>query len=143
MDEVKIRHLEAIQAIITRQAGNSFALKALTGTITAAVIAYAGATAIPAPGMLVAGILPAFVFWLMDAKYLQQERQFRRLYDAVRRDQIDEPFSMNVVKCVGDADNVMRIACSWSVIWFYLVNIVVIAATAHLENLLLGGHHGT
>ena len=132
MEETKLRHLEAIQAVITRQASNSFALKALTGTITAAVVAYTGATTTPAPLMPVAGILPALVFWIMDAKYLQQERQFRGLYNAACRDEVDELFSMNFAKYGGKVDSVLRIAFSWSVIWFYLVNVVVVTATAHL-----------
>ena len=132
VDETKLRHLEAIQAVIARQANNSFALKALTGTITAAVVAYSGATTMPAPWMPVAGVLPALVFWIMDAKYLQQERQFRELYEAVRLDQIEELFSMNVAEHGGKVDSVVRIAFSWSVIWFYFVNVVVVAATTRL-----------
>ena len=132
MDETKIRHLEAIQAVIARQAGNSFALKALTGTISAAVIAYTGAATLPAPWMAAAGVMPALVFWLMDAKYLQQERQFRSLYDAVCRDEVTEPFSMNVIKFGSKVDGVLRVAFSWSVIWFYLVNVIVVTATARL-----------
>ena len=76
-----------------------------------------------------AGILPALVFWILDAKYLQQERQFRGLYDAVRRDEVDEEFSMNIAKYGGEVESVPRITFSWSVIWFYLVNVVVVAAT--------------
>ena len=133
MDETKIRHLEAIQAVITRQAGNSLALKALTGTITAAVIAYTGAATMPAPWMPVAGVLPALVFWLMDAKYLQQERQFRGLYDAVRRDEVSEPFSMNAPAFGGEVGSLLHIAFSWSVVWFYFVNVVVVSATAHVS----------
>ena len=132
MDETKIRHLELIQAVIARQASNSFTLKALTGTITAAVIAYTGAATMPAPWMPAAGVLPALVFWIMDARYLQQERQFRGLYDAVCRDEFTESFSMNVIKFGGKVDSVLRIAFSWSVLWFYFVNVVVVAATTRL-----------
>ena len=83
--------------------------------------------------MPIAGVLPALVFWVLDAKYLQQERQFRGLYDAVRRDEVDEMFSMNIAKYGGKVDSVLRISLSWSVIWFYLVNVVVVAATARLD----------
>ena len=130
MDETQLRHLEAIQAVITRQASNSFALKTLTGTITAAVVAYSAATTTQSSWMPVAGVLPALVFWIMDAKYLRQERQFRGLYDAVRRDEVQELFSMNLAKYGGKVDSVLRIAVSWSVLWFYFVNVVVVTATA-------------
>lgn len=41
MDEKKMRHLEMIQSVITRMAGNSFALKGWAITLVAAIFALA------------------------------------------------------------------------------------------------------
>lgn len=40
--------------------------------------------------------IPAFMFWLLDAYFLSQERRFRSLYDAVRKREENEiDFSMD------------------------------------------------
>ena len=49
----------------------------------------------------------------------------------MRRDEVQELFSMNLAKYGGKVESVLRIAFSWSVLWFYLVNVVVVTATAH------------
>ena len=130
LTENQVRHLEAIQHVITRLAGNCFALKALAGTIAAAVIAYAGATANSSPWVAGAGILPSVVFWLMDAQYLRLERLFRKLYDGVRQGDVDEPFDMNIIPYNSQVESVWRIAISWSVVWFYLILVVVLIVIA-------------
>src|SRR5215469_5515732 len=83
-DQEKAAHLPMIQGVITRMAFNCFSLKTLAVTLTAAAIAYYGAIA-NASWLVAAGVWGAlFVLWLLDAKYLQLERLFRKLYDAVR-----------------------------------------------------------
>ena len=130
LTENQVRHLEAIQHVITRLAGNSFALKALAGTIAAAVIAYIGATGNSSPWVAGAGILPSVVFWLMDAQYLRLERLFRKLYDGVRQGDVHEPFDMNFIRYNSQVESVWRIAISWSVVWFYLILVVVLIVIA-------------
>lgn len=76
-DEVK--HLEFIQGVITRMNSNSFQMKGWMVVIVSALLAiYAdkqnGLYALFA-------LLPVFVFWGLDAYYLQQERKFRGLYN--------------------------------------------------------------
>lgn len=131
--EQKIRHLEMIQGVINRMASNSFALKALSGTITAAIIAYAGATKDPAKWFALAGILPAVIFWAMDAKYLRLEKMFRSLYDDVRIGVVTEPFDMNFMRYDKTADKLAVVAFSWSVRWFYLTLIAVLIVLAILN----------
>ena len=133
LTENLVRHLEVIQRVITRMAGNSFALKALAGTIAAAVIAYAGATYDPSPWVTGAGILPSIVFWLMDAQYLRLERLFRKLYDGVRRGEVDEPFDMDVTRYSSEVESMWSIAKSWSVLWFYLILVVVLIVVAVVD----------
>ena len=103
MDEKTVKHMEFIQAVITRMSGNSFLIKGWTVTIAAALFALAGASAKPVIILIV--LLPALSFWGLDAYYLRQERLFRALYNDVRlsvvkgnQAQIVEPFSLSTTK---------------------------------------------
>jgi hypothetical protein len=80
-DEIKIKHLEFIQNIITRMNSNSFYIKGMSVTIMAAVLAlYASSNN---PLYFFVAIIPTVIFWFLDAYYLQQERKFRGIYNDV------------------------------------------------------------
>jgi len=95
-DEKRIKHLEMIQGVINRLAGNSFAIKGWSITLASALIAIAvdksdGRFAL-------AALLPVMAFWILDGYFLWQERLFRKLYDAVRLEQknkAEDMFTMN------------------------------------------------
>ena len=90
--EEKIKHLEFIQNIITRMNSNSFAIKGWMVTIVSALLAlYANSNN---EIFMFIAIVPTFIFWLLDAFYLAQERRFRCLYDDVIHDRITPVFSM-------------------------------------------------
>jgi len=125
-DQAKIAHLQMVQNVITRMASNSFALKAVTVTLTAGVLAFTGAATDPSPQILLAALVPLVMLWGMDAQYLRLERLFRRLYDAIRRGEVEEPFSMNIGPYSKDEQDVARIAMSWSVVVFYAPIAVVL-----------------
>jgi hypothetical protein len=57
-----------IQAVITRIAGNSFALKRAAVTLTTDVVGLLGAIGKPNGLYLAAGVLPVALFWWLDAK---------------------------------------------------------------------------
>lgn len=81
MLENKIKHLEFIQTTITRMNQNSFQIKGWMITIVSALLAlYANSG--NAVYIFIA-IVPAVVFWFLDAYYLQQERRFRGVYNDV------------------------------------------------------------
>ncbi len=82
--ERQIAHLAMIQAVIARMASNSFALKSLTVTLCAGVIALIGAVSAPSKLYLIAAGGPVLVFGWLDANYLRLERLYRKLYDDVR-----------------------------------------------------------
>ena len=132
LTETQMRHLEAIQGVINRMASNSFALKAIAGTITAAVIAYAGATAAPAARLVLSGILPVAVFWTMDARYLRLERLFRKLYDAVRKGNVTEPFTMDLSPYGADVPKTLQLARTWSVAPYYVPLVLVLLSLAYV-----------
>ena len=80
----RIKHLGMIQAVISRLAGNSAAMKRYCLVLVAVGIGAFKALnqplAIPALAFMV------IVFWLLDARYLQQEIWFRAVHDEVREE---------------------------------------------------------
>ena len=126
------KHLEFIQVVIERHARTSFVLKGWSVTVVAAVFLLAVRGADSALAMA-AGLLPAAMFWGLDAYYLWQERQYRALYDHVRRSGTDSSDRFTL-----DARSFRRCVASWlctlfapSVAGFHLaVVIVVVGALA-------------
>ena len=89
MNADKVKHLEFIQSVITRMATNSFLIKGWMITLVSALFALAARDADGRYVMVTFVAVP--LFWLLDAYYLAQERQYRDLYDEVR----DATESMN------------------------------------------------
>lgn len=79
MDETKIKHLEMIQAVISRMAANSFMLKGWSVTLVAALFALAAKDA--DSRYVIVSYLPVGMFWALDGYFLYQERLFRKLYE--------------------------------------------------------------
>lgn len=126
-DQARIAHLQMIQSVITRMAGNCFALKAASVTLTTGAVALlSAAKSASSPYYVVAGVLPIVTFWWLDAKYLQLERLYRRLFDDVRRGEAGEPFAMDTRPYVKEVASVRRIAWSWSVAGIYAVLLAVL-----------------
>lgn len=78
----KAKHLEMLQAAITRMASNSFLIKGWTITLVAAIFALAAKDA--SLRFILVALIPTVFFWALDAYYVGLERRFRELYDAVR-----------------------------------------------------------
>jgi hypothetical protein len=90
MNENKLKHLEFIQAIITRMNSNQFMLKGWCVTLVSALFALAAKDA--NRSYFVLGFIPVAAFWFLDAYYLSLERQYRALYvdvSARKPEQID------------------------------------------------------
>ena len=119
--ENKHKHLDYIQGVINRMAGNSFALKGWAVTLIAGIFVLAGKDT-DKMYFLVAYI-PIIVFWGLDAFYLLQERLYRSLYNKVRNMKENEiDFSMNV--CLDEFKTDKNTWCncmlSKTEVWFYL-----------------------
>lgn len=119
----KIKHLEMIESIITRMANNSFKLKGWA----VAVLSLVGTLLSMNQNKiwLLVLLVPILAFWAMDARYLQQERQFRVLYDYIReKDEKDIDFNMNINQAKIAAGNkklcYMNCFISWSESLFYI-----------------------
>lgn len=96
-DERRIKHMEMIQAVISRLGNDSFLVKGWAVTVTGAFLGFA----VNSSSWQLAGasFVPTLLFWWLDAYYLWAERMFRALFDCVRRGSEDvEPFLMAATK---------------------------------------------
>ena len=115
----QIAHLSMIQGVITRMGYNSFTLKALAATFGSATVAAIAAMDDPSLYLPIAAVVPVFAFWIMDAQYLRLERAYRKLYDQVRKENVEDPFSLDASPYLKETSSVLRLAFSWSTSWFY------------------------
>lgn len=77
----KSQHREFIQLTITRMNTNSFQIKSLAITIVAAFLGIYASN--PKTLFLIIPVPIVFLFWFLDAYYLQLERKFRGIYNDV------------------------------------------------------------
>jgi hypothetical protein len=92
--EKKLKHLDFLQLVITRMNVNSFLLKGWTVTLVSALFAFA------AKDTNIKYVLITYIstplFWFLDGYYLSLERQYRELYDVVRKkNEQDIDFDLN------------------------------------------------
>ena len=135
------KHLEFIQAVIERHARTSFVLKGWSVTVVAAVFLLAVRGADSAL-VMVAGLLPALVFWGLDAYYLRQERLYRALYDHIRKSDAnpENRFSLDAGRFQGDVPSWRATLRAPSVFWFHItITTVVVMALAFFT---LSSAHG-
>lgn len=78
--KVNEKHLDHIQAVITRHNSNSFMIKGWAITICTVVLTVAGTWKEPVIALV--ALVPVFVFWVLDSFYLANERCFVSLYTA-------------------------------------------------------------
>lgn len=133
--ENKRKHLEFIQGIINRMAGNLFFLRGWTITLIAALLALFinGAN----PNYIIYFLLVlVFVFWILDGYFLSQERLFRALYNHVRKlDEEEIDYSMNTGEYKKDKKNTWMCAMfSSTLLVFYLPLVGVALLIAYLIN---------
>lgn len=94
--ENKRKHLEFIQGIISRMAGNLFFLRGWTITLIGALLALFSKNNSP-DYIFYFLILIVFIFWILDGYFLSQERSYRDLYNHVRKlKEEDVDFSMDI-----------------------------------------------
>src|SRR5689334_6882338 len=92
--------LQMIQAIITRLAGNSGALKGFTVTIVTALLGVSINAHKASYAWL--GTYPVVALGLLDAYYLALERRYRELYNQAV-DEVDTAWGLSVGKAkIGD-----------------------------------------
>ena len=119
LPEDRIRHLEMIQSVITRMASSSAMTKNLCMIICAGALAFAAQNQNPEVTVY-AAVLTAF-FWFLDAKYLQQEKWFRDIYNREKDKPITQPadFVITPNPAIMGATTVAYGFKSWSTRAFY------------------------
>ena len=113
------KHLDLIQGVINRLAGNSFSVK----TWAVGLIAVLGGLAAKDadPHLACALLFPAVCFWWLDAYYLRQEKLFRKLYEKVLAgDKHVPPYSLNTKPFVREVKGIGKVAFSPTVRWLHI-----------------------
>jgi len=137
VEQNRNKHLEMIQAVVARLAGNSFLVRGWALTVSAAFFGFA-ITQDDARLALV-GLLPITLFFALDAYFLQGERLFRVLYEEVRRGESDiKPFFLNATseefrkKMTAEGKDVSWHATTWRpmLLVFYVGLILICVAVA-------------
>lgn len=72
------KHMDYVQAVITRLANNSFLLKGWALTLSSALLGFAITQ--KHAGLALVALVPVLAFWVLDTYYLRQERAFRGMY---------------------------------------------------------------
>ena len=94
--ENKRKHLEFIQGIISRMAGNLFFLRGWTITLIGALLALFSKNNSP-DYVFYFLIVIVLIFWILDGYFLSQERSYRDLYNHVRKlKEEDIDFSLDI-----------------------------------------------
>ncbi len=123
--ENKQKHLEFIQTVISRMAGNLFFLKGWTITLLAALFA------LSAKDTNLNYIFIAYflvnIFWILDGYFLSQERLFRALYNHVRKlNEKEIDFSMDINKYKKDKRNSWLYSIFSSTLLLFYVPLIII-----------------
>ena len=116
----KLKHLELVQGIINRMAGNSFALKGWAVTLVAGIFVLANKDTDKMYFLI--AYVPILVFWGLDAYYLLQERLFRSLYNKVRNteeEKIDFSMDTSLPEFQTYNNKYWRCFFSKTELWFY------------------------
>jgi hypothetical protein len=134
--ELRAKHLEMIQSIITRIAGHGATLKSFCITLVTAVCGLA--VTLNRPNVTLLSLLPIVAFAIVDAQYLRTERRLRGLYEMERLDNWKTPPTFEIRVAKAPAESFLRALLSWSVLIFYIPLALGVGATF----LLLEKYHG-
>lgn len=124
--DAKLKHLEFIQAVISRMAGNSFLLRGWSVTLVVAVLALANGQD-SKKLLIILAVFPVLMFWGLDGYFLRQERLFRKLYDRIRllkEEEID--FSMDTSTVSDSVVSWLAVSRSKTLMSFYLPVVILL-----------------
>jgi hypothetical protein len=122
MNDYKTKHLEFIQNVITRMNTNSFLIRGWMITLVSALFALAAKDADSRYVIVTYIAIP--VFWVLDAFYLSQERQYRDLYDYVRGFETTD-FSMHASRFNKSSHSWLGTIFSSTIIVLYVFVIII------------------
>jgi len=117
--EDKQKHLEFIQATVSRMATNSFIIKGWS--ITLVTILFPLLSAKINNSYIIVLFIPILMFWILDGFFFLRERSFRSLYDNVRGVKVGEvDFSMDISDFKKEKNNWFCSIFSGTVTIFYI-----------------------
>jgi hypothetical protein len=131
-----IAHLNMLQAVVTRLAGNSAQCKTWCVAIVSALFGLAGAT--KSGQIAVAAIIPIVVFGFVDAAYLANEKAYRDLYNSVVEKIRNRTYGLADyanLSAPADAGHYLWALSSWSV-WPVYLGLIIAYVVVLLSGLL-------
>lgn len=129
--DLKVKHLELVQKVVERMAGNSAMCKTACLTLITGLLAFSGA--LEQNFLLLSALPVSILFGALDAYYLNLERGFRSFYNKIRVEPLDlnnfmeinsikEPFFKTVRRPI--------------IFWFYLGIIFILLVLIMLSFML-------
>jgi len=126
--EKKIAHLSFIQGVVNRMGQNSFLLKGWCVTLIAAIFALSSKDS--NSSFILLAYFPAFMFWVLDAFFLHQEKLYRTLYKMVANEDVtSEKFTLDTSIARAETPNIVSVFISKTVFPFYglLIGVIILA----------------
>jgi len=124
----KIAHLQMIQAVIARMAGEQAKVKGYALLAIGALGSTAAATQAWALGFV--AFVMTLVFWGLDANYLKQERWYRQLFDEMRHREDPADFVMTPDGTIRAKVTIYDTLHGWSVLPLYAALCLISLAIA-------------
>ncbi len=115
--DLKVKHLEMVQGVVTRLAGQGATIKNYCITVTTAICGFAITLHRPVVALL--ALFPIMIFAALDAQYLRTERRFRGLFDKIRCEDWVKPPSFEISLSAAPKIGYVSVLRSWSIVVFY------------------------
>lgn len=115
--DMRMKHLEMIQVVVSRMSGYSATLKNYCITIVIGVVGFA--FTVKQINIIALSALAVVAFAYLDARYLQLERAYRSLYDNVRLQEWEARPLFDLKPSQVDYHPYWEALLSWSVLGFY------------------------
>jgi hypothetical protein len=126
--DLRVKHLELLQSIVTRIANNGATLKNYCITLTVAICGLA--VTLHRPIVTLLALMPIVMFSALDAQFLRIERRFRGVFDVVRQADWATPPNFEISLGAAPSVSYWRTLASWSILVFYLPLAVVVCVVA-------------
>jgi hypothetical protein len=135
--DLRVKHLEMLQGVISRIAGQGATLKNYCLTLITALCGFAITLQKPLVALL--ALFPIAIFALLDAQYLRLERRFRRLFDTVRTGDwgVVPDFEISIASAPNSS--YWAALLSWSIATFYVPLAVAVVLMVVIARQIYGG----
>lgn len=125
MEEMEMKEfhkeLDMIQSCINRMAHNSFQIKGWAVTVNLAFVALA--QKIDSLYVCIIVLVSIFVFWSLDAFFLQTEKKYRKMYEQVRKDRLtgqdNDKYKLDPTLYNTKVPDLCKVMMSDTLAWFY------------------------